>query len=77
MIVHVRLNALLRKYASQGSAEFSLQIAEGCTVEEVIAQLAIPPPQVSFATVNLKHSSPSTTLKNGDRVTLFPPLTGG
>jgi molybdopterin converting factor small subunit len=77
MIVQVRLNAILRKHAPEGNAEFPLQIAEGCTIEDVIALLDIPLAEVSFATVDLKHSPPSRALKTGDQVTLFPPLTGG
>lgn len=77
MVVHVRLNALLRKYAPQGKAEFSLPMAEGCTIEDLIAQLGIPPSQVGFATVNLKYTPRSRVLGKGDQVTLFPPLTGG
>jgi len=77
VIVHVRLNALLRKYAPQGIAEFSLHIAERCTIEDLIGQLDIPPSQVGFATVNLKYTPRSRVLERGDQVTLFPPLTGG
>jgi len=77
MVVHVRLNALLRKYAPQGNAEFPLHIPEGCTIEDLIGQLRIPPSQVGFATVNLKYTPRSRALKRDDQVTLFPPLTGG
>jgi molybdopterin converting factor small subunit len=77
VIVHVSLNALLRKHAPGGNAQFSLHIAEGCTVEDLIGQLGIPPSQVGFATVNLKYTLRSTALKRGDQVTLFPLVTGG
>jgi len=77
MIMQVKLNALLRKYALEGKAEFPLQITEGCTIEDLIAQLGIPPSQVGFATVNLKYTPRSRTLEKGDQVILFPPLTGG
>ena len=77
MIVRVRLNALLRKYAPEGNAEFPLQMTEGCTVEDLIGQLGIPSSRVGFATVNVKYTPHSRVLKRGDQVTLFPPLTGG
>jgi len=77
MVVHVRLNALLRRYAPEGGAEFCLQLAEGCTIEDLIAELCIPPAQVGFATVNLKYTPRPRILRTGDQVTLFPPLTGG
>ncbi len=77
MVVYVSLNALLRKYAPRGNAEFPLHIAEGCTIEDLIAQLGIPPSQVGFATVNLKYTLRSRALKRGDQVTLFPLVTGG
>ena len=77
VVVHIKLNALLRKYAPEGNAEFSLHIAEGCTIEDLIGQLGIPLSQVGFATVNLKHTPRSRTLKRGDQVILFPLVTGG
>ena len=77
MLVQVRLNALLRRYAPEGSPEFPLQMAEGCTIEDLVVRLGIPPSQVGFATVNLKYTPRSTPLTKGDQITLFPPLTGG
>jgi sulfur carrier protein ThiS len=77
MVVYVRLNALLRAYAADGSAERSLHVDEGCTVHDLIAQLDIPPARVGFATVNLKYAPRTQVLAGGDRVILFPPVTGG
>jgi len=77
IVVHVRLNALLRKYAPRGKAEFCIQVKQGRTIEDLITELGIPLSQVGFATVNLKYTPDSRTLKRGDEVTLFPPLTGG
>jgi len=77
MLVEVRLNALLRRYAPEGNAEFALQIPEGSTIADLVGQLGIPVSQVGFATVNLKYTPHSRTLTGGDQVTLFPPLTGG
>jgi len=77
VVVHVRLNALLRKYAPEGNTEFSLHIAERCTIEDLIGQLGIPPSQVGFAAVDLKCTPRSRVLESGDQVTFFPPLTGG
>jgi len=77
MVVHVRLNALLRKYALRGNSEFSIHLKEGCTIEDLIGQLGIPLSRVGFATVNLQCTPLSRALKRGDEVTLFPPVTGG
>jgi len=77
VVVRVRLNALLRKYARRGDAEFSIPIEEGCTIENLIAELGIPLSQVGFATVNLRYTPLSRALKKDDEVTLFPPVTGG
>jgi len=77
MVVQVRLNALLRKYALQGNPEPSLQLPEGHTITDLVQELGIPLPNVDFATVNLKYSSLSQTLKDSDHATLFPLLTGG
>ena len=77
MVVYVKLNALLRKYAPRGEAAFSLRMAEGATIEDLIAQVGIPPTEVGFATVNLRHTPRSRILVEGDQVMLFPQLTGG
>ena len=78
MVVLVRLNALLRKYAPlQGNTEFTLQLPEGCTIEDLIRRLGVPPAQVGFATLNLKYVRFSQILQEDDQVILFPPLTGG
>jgi molybdopterin converting factor small subunit len=77
VVVHVRLNALLRKFAPEGHAEFSLQMAEGCTIKDLLVRLGIPSSQVGFATVNLRYTPDVRTLRTGDQVILFPPLTGG
>ena len=77
MVVYVRLNALLRRYAPEGNAELSLHLAEGSTVNDLIGRLGIPPTEVGFATVNLKHTPRSGPLNRGDQVILFPRVTGG
>lgn len=75
--VQVKLNAVLRKHASEGKAEFLLSLVEGSTVAELISRLCIPPQEVWFATVDRKYVSKSQMLRDGDQIILFPLLTGG
>ena len=77
IVVQVRLNALLRKHARDGKVEFPLEASEGCSIEDLIAQMGIPSSEVGFATVNLRYTPLTRVLETGDRVILFSPLAGG
>ena len=76
--VQVRLNAILRKYASaDGEADFTAELPEASTVEDLVGVVGIPTQEVGLAAVNLKYAEKSQVLADGDEVILFPQLTGG
>jgi molybdopterin converting factor small subunit len=53
------------------------QVEEGSTVKKLIEQLRIPIQEVGVVFINGNVSSPESVLKDGDKVTLSPPLSGG
>jgi len=63
--------------------EFSrcdLQLSEGATINDVIAKVGLAPDRpffVMFDGKKLQESDYSTPLKDGDEVTMFPPIKGG
>ena len=70
---HVELRTILRWYTPQrGQPEFDLDLAEGSTVGDVIAQLSIPDGWVGLATVNGERVEVTQSLRDGDRLLLMP-----
>lgn len=91
MGVKVKLVGFLKKYAPQGftlglrpeelkpeGKSLNLENADGRTVAEVMADLGIIPASVSVALVNGHYVKPqSYVLREGDELTLLPPIGGG
>jgi len=54
----------------------AFDLADGTTVADVIASLALPDqPRIVF--VNNRHADEGSTLHDGDRLAIFPPVAGG
>ncbi len=54
----------------------AFDLVEGTTVAHVIADLALPDqPRIVF--VNNRHAAEDSTLHEGDRLAIFPPVAGG
>jgi molybdopterin converting factor small subunit len=77
--VGVTLFATLERYLPQDSQQGSayLEIPEGSTVSDVAAALGIPVDLPRIILVNDEDADDSRRLRQGDTVTLFPPLAGG
>jgi sulfur-carrier protein len=69
------LSAYLPDRASGDRAD--LDLPEGTTVRGVIELLEIPPGLECVSVVNGRDAEPEHPLKDGDVLTLFPPLAGG
>ena len=79
--VHCRFFA---RYAEAlGRDEVALEVPDGATVADAIAQLRtnLPKgellPERPLAAVNREHAAPDTRLADGDEMALLPPLAGG
>ena len=75
MKIHVKLFAILRKYASPANQDMDL--AEGTTIRQVLQQLDVPEPEVALVFVNSKQQKLDEPLSDGDELGIFPPMAGG
>lgn len=79
MNVQVRLYALLRRFhpGPDPSAWLTLELPDGATVADAAARLRLPEGLVHAAAVNGESCELDHSLREGDRVSLFPPAAGG
>ena len=79
MEIEVKLFATLRDYLPKGSGQFSckMEIDGQTRIKEILAKLNIPPEIPKIILVNGVHGKPAQVLKEGDVVSLFPPVAGG
>ena len=79
MRVEVRLFATLARYLPEDSrvGSATVEVAEGSTVADLAEELGIPVDLPRISLVNDADADGARRLRNGDVVTLFPPLAGG
>jgi sulfur-carrier protein len=77
--VEVRLFATLTLFLPRNGREgvATLDVPESSTVRDVVQHLGIPPDLERVTLVNGGNATPELTLRPGDVVTVFPPLSGG
>jgi molybdopterin converting factor small subunit len=73
--VQIKLFASLQSHTPPGGDQFP--IASGQTVEDLLTRLGVPLSEVKLVFVNGVRAEKNTTLKDGDRVGVFPPVGGG
>jgi sulfur carrier protein len=54
-----------------------IEVKDGATVREVMNQLGIPADLPNILLVNGRQAPDGTILKDGETVSIFPPLAGG
>ncbi len=74
MRVQVKCYATL---ADKAPADNALDLADGATVGDVVAQLGIDTKDIALMFVNGVHRKLDTPLREGDALGLFPPVGGG
>lgn len=79
MDVTVKLFATLRNYLPQGNDDYAarLTVEDGSRVEDIMKKLAIPEEMPTIMLLNGKHSEKDAVLREGDVLSIFPPLAGG
>lgn len=79
MKVEVKLFATLARYLPEPSESGSatVEIPKGSTVSQLVSVLGIPAGIPTVILVNGQDATPDQTLRDGDTLTLFPPLAGG
>lgn len=74
MNITVKLFATLRTGREK---IMSLDVEEGCSVSDVVKLLELPEGEVAIIMINGRGAEASSTLANGDTLSLFPPVGGG
>ena len=77
MQVEVRIFADLRKYVSGSENPLPIELNEGATIQDLLAEIGIPREKIKVIFVNSHQESLDFKLSVGDRVGIFPPTGGG
>ena len=76
-MIHVRLYAGLHPGADPAQREFDVEARPGLTVAEVAAKACLEGGTVGSVVVNGRAAGLDSPLEEGDRVALFPTVSGG
>ena len=79
MEIEVKLFATLRDYLPKGSDRFSckMETDDHARVEDILSKLNIPDDMPKIILINGTHGRKDQALKNGDVLSIFPPVAGG
>jgi molybdopterin converting factor small subunit len=79
MEIEVKLFATLRDFLPEGSGRFSckMEIDGKTRVQDILSKLKIPEEMPKIILVNGVHGKKDQTLKEGDVLSVFPPVAGG
>jgi molybdopterin converting factor small subunit len=79
MEIEVKLFATLRDYLPKGSSRFSCKMdVDGSTrIQDILTRLKIPEEMPKIILVNGVHGKKEQMLKEGDVLSVFPPVAGG
>jgi sulfur carrier protein len=79
MEIEVKLFATLRDYLPKGSGRFSckLEIDGSTRVQDILDRLHIPGEMPKIILINGIHGKKEQVLKEGDVLSIFPPVAGG
>jgi molybdopterin converting factor small subunit len=77
MIVHVRLFAEYRDLSPSPDGTLVVDMPMGATVGEVLAHLKIPLDKPKILLANGVHVEQAQELREGDVLSIFPPVAGG
>jgi len=77
MKVRVSLESYLDQYAPGDEPKFLLELPDGATIGEVLRKLGVPLEQAAVLTLGDEAVDIAQQLREGDRVTVIPPVAGG
>ena len=73
--ISVKLFATLSKHTPTSADKYPVE--PGTTIRVLMDQLGVPKDEVKLIFINGVKGDLSSSLKNGDRVGIFPPVGGG
>jgi len=76
MKVKVIFHGELKRY-NNGKSDAEMELKEGTTVGQLIAETQIPADMIAFAGVNGSRADKAAVLSDGDEVTIFQIVAGG
>jgi sulfur carrier protein len=79
MEIEVKLFATLRDYLPKGSGRFSckVEIDDHSRIQDILTKLHLPEEMPKIILINGVHGKKEQILKEGDVVSIFPPVAGG
>jgi len=79
MEIEVKLFATLRDYLPKGSSRFSCKMGvdDSTRVQDILSRLKIPEEIPKIILINGVHGKKEQMLKDGDVLSVFPPVAGG
>jgi molybdopterin synthase sulfur carrier subunit len=79
MEIEVKLFATLRDYLPKGSGRFSckMEIDDHSRVQDILSKLNLPEDIPKIILINGTHGKKDQRLKDGDILSIFPPVAGG
>ncbi len=79
MKIHIKLLNVYRKYmpADAQGPTYSLDVATGSRIEELLAQLPIPAEESRVVLINGRTPQAGQILEPDDTVAIFPAMAGG
>ncbi|MBU4564989.1 MAG: MoaD/ThiS family protein [Desulfarculus sp.] len=77
MDINLKLLVGLKKHSPTGEPEFTMQVPQGTTVEQVLGGLGIAQERAKVVLVNGRQAQSGQPLQSGDLVVVFPPMEGG
>lgn len=76
MKITVKLYADLRRY-SKGEGTIILELSDESRVNGILKYFRIPETETKIIMVNGIRAKPNTSVHDGDRIAIFPPIAGG
>lgn len=76
-MIHVRLYADLRPLDEPDKKEFQVGFRRGLTVADVVREVRILDGTIGVVVINGRAGSLDSSLDEGDRVAIFPVVSGG
>ena len=79
MKIEVALFATLTKYLPPGAQNRRavIEVKDGSTIRDVLNQLGVPAEFPNILLVNGRQAPENSVLKDGETLSVFPPLAGG